>query len=45
VDGVELVWTIQAPVGPLEIADCTIAVDYDAEPFRSFDDEIFVTGG
>jgi len=45
VDGMELVWTIQTPGGPLEIADCTIAVDYDAGPFRSFDDEIFRPAG
>ena len=44
-DGQELIWTIQTPAGPVEVADCTIAVDYDTDPFRSLRDEFFVTGG
>jgi hypothetical protein len=44
-DGAELTWTIQTPAGPLEIADCTIAVDYDSDPFRMLNEEFFVTGG
>ena len=44
-DGAELTWTIQTPAGPVEIADCTIAVDYDADPFRLLNEEFFVTGG
>jgi hypothetical protein len=44
-DGAELTWTIQTPGGPVEIADCMIAVDYDAEPFRSLNDEFFAEAG
>ena len=44
-DGTELTWTILTPAGALEIADCTIAVDYDTDPFRLLNEEFFVTGG
>jgi hypothetical protein len=44
-DGAERTWTIQTPAGALEIADCTVAVDYDADPFRLLNEEFFATGG
>jgi hypothetical protein len=44
-DGAELTWTILTPAGALEIADCTIAVDYDVDPFRLLNEEFFATGG
>ena len=31
--------------GPVEIADCTVAVDYESDPFRSIREEFFITAG
>lgn len=44
-DGQELTWRIRTPSGPVVVADCTTAVDYGAEPFRTLSNAIFSMGG
>lgn len=45
VDGLEMVWTVRTPGGPLRIADCTTDVDYEAPPFSQLAEEFLAQGG